>query len=88
MARNSKNKKVSKRVKMHVKKGDMVLVIAGKEKGNRGKILRVDPKKQMVYVEKLNIQKRHMKPRGENTTGGIIESEGPIHVSNVKKIEE
>ena len=73
--------------KRHVKKGDMVEVIAGKEKGKRGKILRVNTERDWVYVEKLNIQKRHSKPTQANPTGGIVDREGPIHISNVKKVE-
>lgn len=74
--------------KLHVKKGDMVLVIAGKEKGKRGKVLKTSPKDLTVYVEKLNMQKRHQKGRGKNLVSSIIEKEGPIHVSNVKKLED
>jgi large subunit ribosomal protein L24 len=67
----------------HVRKNDRVMVIAGKEKGKAGKVLKVLPKKERVIVEKLNMIKRHQ--RGTKTVGkgGIIEKEGPIHVSNV-----
>ena len=61
-----------------------MIVISGKDNGKSGKVLRVDPAKQRVYVEGLNIIKRHTKPRaGSMEQGGVIEKEGPIHVSNV-----
>jgi large subunit ribosomal protein L24 len=71
---------------MHVKTGDEVLVIAGKEKGKRGKIKQAMPRKSRVVVEGLNVIKRHMKARGMGKPGGIIEMEAPIHVSNVMLI--
>jgi large subunit ribosomal protein L24 len=77
---------------MRVRSGDEVQIMAGKDRGKRGKILRVEPAKQRVYVEGLNMVKRHMKPqqggsRGESTAGGVIEREGPVHVSNVMLID-
>lgn len=68
---------------MHIKSGDEVLVISGKEKGNRGKIKVSMPKDNRVIVEGLNMIKKHMKARGPGKPGGIIEMEGPIHASNV-----
>jgi large subunit ribosomal protein L24 len=68
---------------LRIKKEDTVLVIAGKEKGKKGRVLTVLPKKQRVIVEKVNIIKRHMKPSQKYGQGGIIEKEGPIHISNV-----
>ena len=74
-------------------KGDEVIVISGKDRGKTGTVLRVDPKKQRVYVEGLNIVKRHQRPqqvRGAQraeTVGGVIEKEGPIHISNVMLID-
>jgi large subunit ribosomal protein L24 len=76
-----------------VRKDDMVKVISGKDKGKTGRVLRVEPKHQRVFVEGLNIQKRHQKPRtlrdvqrgGE--VGGVIEKEGPIHISNVMPLD-
>ena len=67
-----------------LKTGDEVIVIGGKDRGKRGKILRVDPKHQRVYIEGLNMIKRHLAgaQRAEQV-GGVIEREGPIHVSNV-----
>ncbi len=65
-----------------LKKGDMVKVVAGKEKGKSGKILRIIGKKNRVTVEKLNFIKRHQKPDAKGK-GGILQKEGPIHISNV-----
>ncbi len=68
---------------MGIKKDDQVVVISGKEKGKQGRVLSVLPKKQRLIIEKVNIIKRHMKPSRRYTQGGIIEKEGPIHISNV-----
>ena len=68
---------------MHVRRGDTVAVIAGKEKGKRGKVLRILNKKDRVVVERLMMVKRHTKPSQKQPQGGIIEKEGTIHVSNV-----
>ncbi len=70
-------------VKFHVKKDDMVKIIAGKEKGKTGKVLRVFPAKGRVVVESLNVIKRHTRPTQLNPEGGIIEKEAPMSVSNV-----
>lgn len=67
---------------VRLKKGDRVKVVAGKEKGKTGKILKVDADKDKVVVEKLNFVKRHQKPDAKGK-GGIVEKEGPIHISNV-----
>jgi large subunit ribosomal protein L24 len=67
-----------------IRKNDVVIVISGKDRGKEGKVLRVDPAKQRVYVEGLNIIKRHQRPRpGSMEAGGVIEKEGPIHLSNI-----
>ncbi len=72
-----------------IKSGDEVIVIGGKDRGKRGKVLRVEPDKHRLYVEGLNIIKRHQKPQQvagaqrSEQVGGVIEKEGPIHVSNV-----
>lgn len=73
---------------MHVKVGDKVIVIAGKDKGKTGKVLKTLPKKDRVVVEGINIQTRHQKARGPQEPGGIIKSEGAIHVSNVMVYNE
>jgi len=70
-------------VKIHVKKNDMVKIIAGKEKGKTGKVLRVFPAKGRVVVENLNVIKRHTRPSQQNKEGGIIEKEAAISISNV-----
>ena len=71
------------RPKLHVKKGDTVQVIAGKEKGKQGKILKAFPEKARVIVEHLHMIKRHTKRRSQGQGGGILEREGTVHVSNV-----
>ncbi|MCQ9209607.1 50S ribosomal protein L24 [Granulicatella seriolae] len=72
---------------MHVKTGDKVRVISGKDKGKEGVILASFPKKDRVLVEGVNIVKKHQKPSQANQTGGIVEVEAPIHVSNVMFID-
>ncbi|MDQ0156989.1 50S ribosomal protein L24 [Robertmurraya andreesenii] len=72
---------------MHVKKGDKVMVISGKDKGKTGVILAAFPKKDRVLVEGVNIVKKHSKPNQLNPQGGIISHEAPIHVSNVMPID-
>ena len=66
-----------------VKKNDLVMVIAGKDKGKRGRILKVIPKLDRALVEKLNLIKRHTKPGVASKQGGILERENPIHISNL-----
>ncbi len=78
---------MAKNRKTHVKKGDIVEVIAGSEKGKRGKILRVLKDQGRVIVEKINMVKRHTKPSQNNQQGGIIEREGKIHISNVLPVD-
>lgn len=68
---------------MHVKKGDTVVVVSGKDKGKKGKILAAMPKNDRVLVEGVNMLTKHQKPKGQMQPGGIIHQEGPIHVSNV-----
>jgi large subunit ribosomal protein L24 len=70
----------------HIKKNDTVKVLAGKDKGKNGKVLRVIPKKDRVIVEKINMIKRHMKPNQQTRQGGILEKESPIHISNLMLI--
>jgi len=69
--------------KLHIKKNDKVIVIAGKEKGKIGTVLKVIPQNERAVVEKLNIVKRHTRPGGKSAQGGIIEKEAPIHISNL-----
>jgi large subunit ribosomal protein L24 len=74
---------------MRIRKDDHVLVTGGKDRGKSGRVIRTDPKRRRVYVENLNIVKRHQRPRSVKDTqrggeaGGIIDKEGPIDVSNV-----
>ncbi len=73
-----------------IRTDDQVMVISGKDRGKSGKVLRVEPKKDRLYVEGLNIIKRHQRPvqtAGGTTPGGVIEREGPIHVSNVMLVD-
>ncbi|MFD1207101.1 MULTISPECIES: 50S ribosomal protein L24 [Sporosarcina] len=72
---------------MHVKKGDKVMVITGKDKGKTGVILAAYPKKDRVLVEGVNIVKKHTKPNQVNPQGGIVSQEAAIHVSNVMPID-
>ncbi len=68
---------------MGIKKEDIVLVIAGKEKGKKGRVLSVMPSEDRLIIEGVNIIKRHMKPSRKYAQGGIIEREAPLHISNV-----
>ena len=70
---------------MHVKKGDKITVIAGKDKGATGTILQAFPKRDMVLIEGVNVVKRHQKARKGTKKGQILDKSMPIHVSNVKK---
>ena len=71
------------KTKVKIKKGDLVRVMAGKNKGKEGKVLVVDREKNRVIVENVNLIKKHQKPSRTHQKGGIIEKESPIHVSNV-----
>jgi large subunit ribosomal protein L24 len=76
---------------LRIRSGDEVVVIGGKDRGKTGKVLRVDPKRSRVFVEGLNIVKRHQRPlpaaTGAAASGGVIEKEGPIHISNVMLLD-
>jgi large subunit ribosomal protein L24 len=77
---------------MHVRKDDNVVVISGKEKGKTGRVLRTDPARRRVFVEGLNLNKRHTRPRSVKDTqkaqsSGIIDQEGPIDISNVMLLD-
>ncbi|MDE5603743.1 MAG: 50S ribosomal protein L24 [Helicobacter sp.] len=75
-------------VKCKIKKGDMVEIITGDDKGKKAKILRVFPKTSKVLVEGCKVVKKAIKPSDKNPKGGFIQKEMPIHISNVKKAEE
>ena len=68
---------------MHVRKGDQVVVIAGKEKGKRGRVMRLLTEQGRVVIERINMVKRHTKPTQRNPRGGILEKEGSVEASNV-----
>lgn len=69
--------------KLHIKKGDIVIINAGEDKGKEGKVLSVDPKKQRAIVEGANMISKHTKPSAANPNGGIIKKEASIHISNL-----
>jgi len=87
-ARGARERKTLK-----IRSGDHVKVISGKDRGKTGRVLRVEPKRERVYVEHLNMIKRHTRPQpvpgaqSEAALGGVIEREGPIHVSNVMLLD-
>lgn len=68
---------------MQIRKNDSVMVITGRERGKTGKVLRVIPDKDAVIIERVNLVKRHSKPRGPQQPGGIVEKEAPIRASNL-----
>ena len=78
---------------LKIRSGDQVKVISGKDSGKTGRVLRVEPRRERVYVEHLNMIKRHTRPQqvagaqSEQQLGGVIEREGPIHVSNVMLLD-
>jgi large subunit ribosomal protein L24 len=80
-------------VPSRIRKDDVVKVISGKDKGKTGRVLRVEPRRDRVFVEGLNIQKRHTRPRTirdaqkGGQVGGVVEKEGPIHISNVMPLD-
>jgi large subunit ribosomal protein L24 len=93
MAANRRSPGAPKRRNLKIRSGDQVRVVSGKDRGKTGRVLRTEPANERVYVEGLNMIKRHTRPRessggagGQNTAaqlGGVIEREGPIHISNV-----
>ena len=74
-------------VKLHIKKGDTVCVIAGDSKGQQGKVLKVEVSKQRAIVEGVNLVKKATKPNAKNPQGGIVEQEAPIHISNLQVLD-
>jgi len=93
MARAGAKRKREKVRSMRIRKDDNVKVIGGKEAGKTGRVVRTEPKRGLVYVEGLNIVKRHQRPTSVKEAqkgaqvGGIVEKEGPIHVSNVMLLD-
>ena len=74
-------------IKLHIKKGDNVVVISGEDKGKTGKVLKVLVEKQRAIVEGVNIVTKHTKPSAKNPQGGIQKVEAPIHISNISLID-
>ena len=97
MARARAQQQAAQRRSPKIRSGDHVKVISGKDRGKQGRVLRVEPTKNRLYVEGLNMAKRHVRPRAgarnspipgtENQLGGVIDAEGPIHVSNVMLLD-
>lgn len=73
--------------KLHIKKGDTVMVIAGDHKGQQGKVLRIDTEKYRAIVEGVNLVSKHTKPNAKSPQGGIVKQESPIHLSNLMVID-
>jgi large subunit ribosomal protein L24 len=71
---------------MQIRKKDTVVVLSGKEKGRRGEVIRVLPRKGRVFISKVNLVKRHSKPTQKHPQGGIVEKEGGIHISSVRLV--
>jgi large subunit ribosomal protein L24 len=95
--RRSPTAPASKRRALKIRSGDHVKVMAGKDRGKSGRVLRVEPAQERLYVEGLNMVKRHIRPKAtpsgspypgaEGQLGGVIEREGPIHISNVMLLD-
>ncbi len=77
-----------KRIKTHVSKGDRVEVISGEHKGSVGEVRQIIPAKRQVIIDGVRMIKKHIRPTQDRPDGGIVEKEGPIHISNVKKVDE
>ena len=74
--------------KLHVKKGDTVLVLSGNDKGKQGKVMSVDVKSQRAIVEGVRIVSKHTRPNADHPQGGIIKQEAPIHISNLMVVDK
>jgi len=73
--------------KLHIKKGDLVKVIAGENKGQQGRVLEVDRKKERAIVEGVNMVSKHTRPNAKNPQGGITKQEAPVHISNLNLVD-
>lgn len=80
-------RKLNKKKKLHVKQGDEVLVLAGNDKGKRGRVMLVYPERDRVLVEGVNMRTHHEKPTQENPQGGRLKREAPVHISNLMVID-
>jgi large subunit ribosomal protein L24 len=81
-------RKFNSQAKRHVKKGDMVQVITGNDKGKKGRIIEIVSDSNRAMVEGINIVSRHTKPNAQNQNGGIIKKEAPVHISNLKVVDK
>jgi large subunit ribosomal protein L24 len=81
-------RKYNSQAKRHVKKGDMVQVITGNDKGKKGRIIEIVSESNRAMVEGINIVSRHTKPNAQNQNGGIIKKEAPVHISNLKVVDK
>lgn len=81
-------RKFNSQAKRHIKKGDNVQVIAGDDKGKKGRVVEVITETNRAIVEGVNIVKRHTKPNAQNQNGGIISKEAPVHISNLKVVDK
>lgn len=81
-------RKFNKQPKLNIRKGDMVQVIAGDDKGKKGRVIEVIAASNRVMVEGINIVSRHTKPNAQNQQGGIIKKEAPVNISNVKVLDK
>jgi large subunit ribosomal protein L24 len=82
------DRKKNKQAKLHIKKGDMVLVIAGDDKGKKGRVIEVMNEDRKALVEGINIVTRHTKPNAKNQQGGRIKKEAPVHISNLMYVDK
>ncbi|MBL7138239.1 MAG: 50S ribosomal protein L24 [Bacteroidales bacterium] len=73
--------------KLHIRKGDTVMIIAGNSKGQQGKVLLVEKAKSMAIVEGVNMVSKHTKPNAKNPQGGIVKKEAPVHISNLMVVD-
>lgn len=73
--------------KLHIRKGDTVMIIAGDSRGQQGKVLKLDTEKQMAIVEGVNLVSKHTKPNAKSPQGGIMKKEAPVHISNLKVMD-
>lgn len=73
--------------KLHIRKGDTVMIITGDSRGQQGKVLKVDTDKQLAIVEGVNLVSKHTKPNAKSPQGGIIKKEAPVHISNLKVVD-
>ncbi|MCE2786629.1 MAG: 50S ribosomal protein L24 [Bacteroidota bacterium] len=81
-------RKYNTQAKLHIKKGDMVMVIAGDDKGKKGRVIEVMNAQNRALIEGINIVSRHTKPNAQNQQGGIIKKEAPVNISNLKVVDK